>query len=56
MVITYCSGEHCNDSHDLAVKLAEKGISEIFIFKGGIQEWEEYGYNVESTDPVKGDI
>ncbi len=52
IIITYCSGEYCNDSYDLAVKLAEKGIGEIFIFKGGMQIWEESGYPVISSAPI----
>ncbi len=45
-VIVYCSGPSCEDSHSLALKLAAKGIEDIFVFGGGIEEWIGAGYEI----------
>lgn len=45
-IIVYCSGPDCEDSHMLAAKLSEKGINDIFLFKGGIEEWVGSGYEI----------
>lgn len=43
-IITYCVGIHCTDSTMLAKELFQKGHTDIFVFKGGVEEWQEYGY------------
>lgn len=43
-VITYCSGIHCTDSTMLAKELYLKGYTDIFVFKGGVEEWQGLGY------------
>jgi rhodanese-related sulfurtransferase len=45
-IIVYCSGPDCEDSHILVAKLSEKGINDIFLFKGGIEEWIGSGYEI----------
>jgi len=45
-VIVYCSGPTCEDSHMLAIKLSGKGIKDIFVFKGGMEEWIGSGYEI----------
>lgn len=47
-ILIYCSGPTCTDSHQLAVKLYGKGIREIFVFSGGMEEWLNSEF--ETTD------
>jgi rhodanese-related sulfurtransferase len=47
IIITYCIGISCRDSLDLALKLQEKGIQGVMIYKGGMEEWLEKGYEIE---------
>lgn len=49
-VIVYCSGPGCEDSHMLAIKLSEKGIKDIFVFKGGMEEWIGSGHEIAGND------
>lgn len=46
-IITYCEGIHCTDSSLLALALHKKGYTDILIYKGGIEEWTELGYDVK---------
>ena len=46
LIIVYCSGPACNDAEILAIKLAAKGIGSIFIFSGGMEEWESSGNRI----------
>lgn len=52
-IITYCEGYHCTDSSMLALALHKKGHLDIFVYKGGIEEWIELGYDVET--PTEGE-
>ncbi len=47
-IITYCDGEDCNASIDLAADLKMMGFSQVNFFFGGWQEWRDAGYPVES--------
>jgi len=46
-IITYCDGEDCNASIDLAADLKMMGFSKVNFFFGGWQEWQTAGYPVE---------
>ena len=46
-IIIYCIGVHCIDSAMLAKELNQKGHRDIFVYKGGIEEWQELGYPIE---------
>ena len=48
-IITYCDGEDCNASIDLAADLKMMGFTEVNFFFGGWQEWRDAGYPIEST-------
>lgn len=57
-IVIYCIGVHCLDSSLLAKELHNKGHREIFVYKGGIEEWQELGYPVKmgsslSTPPTE---
>jgi len=43
-IIIYCSGPDCEDAHMLGSLLSKKGIKEIFVFDGGMEEWTRSGY------------
>jgi 3-mercaptopyruvate sulfurtransferase SseA len=46
-IVIYCIGVHCLDSSLLAKELHNKGHREIFVYKGGIEEWQELGYPIK---------
>jgi rhodanese-related sulfurtransferase len=43
LIIVYCSGWSCNDSHDLALRLWGKGFKDLFLYRGGMEDWLEKG-------------
>ena len=48
-IITYCDGEDCNASIDLAADLKMMGFSKINFFFGGWLKWQDAGYPIEGT-------
>ncbi|MCP5108463.1 MAG: rhodanese-like domain-containing protein [bacterium] len=48
-IICYCEGYHCTDSTMLAMELYKKGHKDIFVYKGGIEEWREMQYPVQTA-------
>ena len=49
-LITYCSGGHCDLSFELAVELMEEyNYEKVFVYEGGLPDWEEAGYPVDIT-------
>lgn len=53
-IVIYCIGVHCIDSALLAKELHQKGYRDIYVYKGGIEEWRELGYPVEK--PSEGGV
>jgi len=47
LIITYCSGRECTDSHRLAQHLKDAGYENIRVYIDGIVGWEKEGYPVE---------
>ncbi len=47
MIITYCSGRECEDSHVLAQCLLDEGYSDVRVFVDGYPAWEEMGFPIE---------
>jgi len=43
LIITYCDGQECNSSMDLATKLSEAGFTNVKFFFGGWSEWQAHG-------------
>ena len=43
-LITYCSGEDCMSSPELAERLADQGYFEVYVFFGGWPAWLAAGY------------
>ena len=49
-LITYCSGGHCDLSFELAVELMEEyNYEKVFVYEGGLPDWEEAGYPVDRS-------
>lgn len=46
-VVTYCDGEECNSSIEMAMKLDSLGFSKIRIFFGGWRLWQAHQQPVE---------
>lgn len=46
-IISYCSSVTCLDSTLLAKKLYSKGHKDIFVYRGGFEEWVELNNRVE---------
>ena len=53
-IIIYCIGVNCIDSSLLAKELSKKGHREIYVYKGGIEEWESLGNPVEKSGESSG--
>jgi len=47
LIITYCSGRECDDSHYLAEQLIDAGYTNIKIFIDGYPDWKKKGYPIE---------
>lgn len=47
LLVTYCDGEECNSSIQLATKLDSLGFSNVKIFFGGWKEWTARNQAVE---------
>lgn len=52
-LVLYCIGVNCIDSSLLARELYNKGHREIFVYKGGMEEWEAMGHPVQTPDGMK---
>jgi rhodanese-related sulfurtransferase len=50
LLIIYCSGYGCEDSHQLALKLQAIGFKKLRVYAGGLPEWKEAGLPTEGTD------
>ncbi len=47
VLVTYCSGEGCGSSREVAELLHEEGFSDIRLFSGGWDRWKQKGYPEE---------
>lgn len=48
-VVVYCASFECQASTAAAKKLADDGYQDVYDYEGGIKEWKEAGYELEST-------
>ena len=46
-IVTYCDGDDCGSSEDLAYDLQNEGFTKIFVFVGGWSEWQQAGYSIK---------
>ena len=44
LIVTYCSGEKCDISIDVAYELFDLGYKNVNIYLGGLEEWSAKGY------------
>ncbi len=47
MIVTYCSGRECEDSHELAQCLLDEGYFDVRVFIDGFPSWEQEGFPIE---------
>jgi rhodanese-related sulfurtransferase len=47
LIITYCDGQECNSSRELAEKLRALGFTSVRAFVGGWNAWRNAGYPIE---------
>jgi rhodanese-related sulfurtransferase len=57
-IVVYCHGGECEDSRQAAVLLAQFGIpkSKMFVYGGGITEWESNGWPIELGERGSGNL
>jgi rhodanese-related sulfurtransferase len=46
-IVTYCSGETCDESFLVAVELRKQGMTNIVLYAGGMEKWVEAGHPSE---------
>lgn len=46
-IISYCSGWSCESSTIAAQKMDKYGFTNVFDFKGGLEDWKKAGYPTE---------
>ena len=51
-IITYCDGETCKLSHDLALFLIDMGFNDVRVLINGWSVWQETNLSVEKEDKV----
>ena len=47
-IVVYCANRQCQNSHIAAHRLAALGYTDVSVYAGGKQEWEEAGLAFES--------
>ena len=50
LLVTYCDGQECNSSLELALKLSEAGYSNVKIFFDGWRMWESHNNPMEKSE------
>ena len=51
-IVTYCDGETCELSHDLALFLRDAGFTNARVLVNGWTVWQQAGLPVESGEPI----
>jgi rhodanese-related sulfurtransferase len=58
-IVVYCSGGDCEDSEHAAISLRDSGAAakeKLFVYPGGIKDWEASGRPVETGTRGSGQI
>lgn len=50
VMILYCSGRECEDSHTFARQLKALGYTNMKVYSGGMSEWEEQRFKIETNE------
>ena len=48
-VVVYCASRQCQNSHVAAHRLSALGYTEVMVYSGGKQDWEEAGLPFETS-------
>lgn len=48
-IVVYCASFECNASPNAANKLEQASFTHVFDYEGGMKDWQEGGYTVESN-------
>ncbi len=48
-IVVYCANIQCQNSHIAAHRLSAMGYTNVVVFRGGKQDWEDAGLPFEST-------
>ena len=48
-IVVYCANRQCQNSHIAAHRLSVMGYTNVSVYAGGKQDWEEAGLPFEST-------
>jgi len=48
LVVLYCSGQECHDSHAFADQIIQFGYTDVKVFSGGFGDWANGGLPVET--------
>jgi rhodanese-related sulfurtransferase len=51
-VVVYCANRQCQNSHIAAHRLSVLGYTDVSVYAGGKQDWEEGGLPFETSVPV----
>jgi rhodanese-related sulfurtransferase len=49
-VAVYCASRSCQNSRIAAQRLIQLGYSDVAVYEGGKQDWEEHGFPFETAD------
>ncbi len=47
-VVVYCASFECNASPSAARRLDQAGFTQVYDYEGGVEDWHEAGYPLES--------
>jgi len=47
LLVLYCSDRNCGDSSELARRLWDKGLKNLLLYKGGMEDWSGRGHGAE---------
>jgi rhodanese-related sulfurtransferase len=50
VIVVYCSGGDCEDSHTLGQKLYMAGFDDVLVYKDGFPDWEKRGLPITKGD------
>jgi rhodanese-related sulfurtransferase len=51
-IVVYCANRQCQNSHIAAHRLSVLGYTDVSVYAGGKQDWEEGGLPLEFSVPV----
>ncbi len=49
VILAYCSGFECTDSHTFAAQLLALKFTQVQVYAGGFREWQEMGFDTKNN-------